>query len=164
MRSFDRLGILLTALVLLLDQATKWVVVQHMVLHQSIPIIPGFLNLTYVRNTGAAFGMFASPSPGLRSALLLLFSLVAIGLIAWIWIRDRRASGLYVSSLGLILGGALGNLLDRARLGEVVDFVDAYWGRYHWPAFNVADSAITVGVALFALHLVFQPRAASSNK
>jgi signal peptidase II len=152
------MGILAVGLIVALDQATKWIVDQGMPLHQSIPIIPGFLSLTHVRNTGAAFGMLASPSPGLRSAFLLLFSTLAIGLILWIWIRDRRAGTLHVSALAMVLGGALGNLIDRMRLGAVIDFVDVYWREYHWPAFNVADSAITVGVALLLLRLLSQPR------
>ncbi len=157
MRGPDRMGILLAAGIIALDQITKGIVTQQMALHQSVPLVPGFLSLTYVRNTGAAFGILASPSPGLRSAFLLLFSIMAIGIIVWIWARDRGADRLHVSSFALILGGALGNVIDRVRLGEVIDFVDVYWRTYHWPAFNVADSAITVGVVLLVLQLIVRP-------
>jgi signal peptidase II len=152
------MGAVMVGTIVALDQATKWLVDHGMALHQSIPVIPGFLSLTYVRNTGAAFGMLASPSPGLRSLFLLLFSGLAIGLILWLWIRERQGGALYRSALALVLGGALGNLIDRIRLGEVIDFVDVYWRNYHWPAFNVADSAITAGVALLLIHLLIQPR------
>lgn len=154
MTASDRLGVALSAAVISLDQLTKWLVAQGVGLHQSLPVIPGFVSLTHVRNTGAAFGILATPSPGLSTAILVAFSAVAIGLILWVWVRNRKAPRLFVSSLGLILGGAAGNLIDRVRLGEVVDFLDVYWGSHHWPAFNLADSAITVGVGLLIIHLL----------
>lgn len=156
MNPADRVGVALAAVVISLDQTTKWLVHHGMELHQSIQIIPGLLNLTYVRNTGAAFGLLAAPSPGLRTATLAAFSAIAIGVILWVWVRSRVAPGLFVCCLALILGGAVGNLVDRIRLGEVIDFVDVYWRSYHWPAFNAADSAITVGVGLLIIHLLFR--------
>lgn len=155
MNAADRVGIALAAAVISLDQTTKWLVHQGMDLHQSVQIIPGLLNLTYVRNTGAAFGLLASPSPGLGTVTLAAFSAVAIGIIIWVWVRNRTAPGLFVCCLALILGGAVGNLIDRIRLGEVIDFVDVYWRGHHWPAFNAADSAITIGVGLLIIHLLF---------
>ena len=156
MRGRDLFGICLTSAVIGLDQITKWIVDQEMVLHESIPVIPGFLNMTYVRNTGVAFGLLSSPDPGLRSILLLLFSLVAIAVILIFWFKSRQAHLLLIAALGMILGGAIGNLIDRFRLGEVIDFIDIYWKDLHWPAFNIADSAITIGVILLLFHLIFQ--------
>lgn len=145
----DRLGILVAAGVLLLDQLTKAAVVQHMALHESLSVIPGVFNITYVRNTGAAFGILSGQASWIRTGALVGSSLLAVGFILWIWFRNRESSWFKVVSLGMILGGALGNLLDRLRLGEVIDFLDLYWGKYHWPAFNVADSAVTVGILIF---------------
>lgn len=150
----DIVGLLAGVFVVLVDQFTKAMVSSALPLHHSVEVIPGFFSLTYVRNTGAAFGILASISRGWGSWLLLGFSVGAMILFAWLWIKDRRMPLWRGVSLGLILGGACGNLLDRARLGEVVDFLDFYIGQYHWPAFNVADSAITVGTALFALSLI----------
>ncbi len=161
MNAADRVGIVLAASVISLDQTTKWLVHQGMDLHQSTQVIPGLLNLTHVRNTGAAFGLLATPSPGLRTATLAAFSAIAIGVILWVWVRNRPAPGLFISSLALILGGAVGNLIDRIRLGEVIDFVDVHWRSYHWPAFNVADSAITIGVGLLIVHLLFHKASSS---
>ncbi|MEJ5375685.1 MAG: signal peptidase II [bacterium] len=153
------LGVLVAVTVLVLDQLTKAAVAEHMRLHESLTVIPGFLNLTYVRNTGAAFGLLATQSPGIRSLVLIASSLIAMGFIVWIWWRERVSSWCRVISLGLILGGALGNLVDRIRLGEVVDFLDIYWGKYHWPAFNVADSAVTVGILVLLPSLILSPKA-----
>ncbi len=152
--SRESLGLLLAAGVLVLDQVTKAMVVQHMSLHESIPVIPGFFNLTYVRNTGAAFGILSSHTPGIRSVVLVLSSLLAMGFIVWIWFREKNPSWSLVIPMGMILGGALGNLLDRVRLGEVIDFLDFYWGKYHWPAFNVADSAVSLGILVFLPYLL----------
>jgi signal peptidase II len=151
----DLISIFITLSVIGLDQITKWVVEQKMTLHQSIPIIPGLMNLTYVRNTGVAFGLFSSPDSGLRSILLFLLSLVAIAVIVLFWVKSRHAHLALSGALALILGGALGNLLDRLRQGEVIDFIDVYWKDLHWPAFNVADSAITLGVIFLLIHLVY---------
>jgi signal peptidase II len=160
----DLFGICVTVAVIGLDQMTKWLVDHEMALHQSIAIVPHLLNLTYVRNTGVAFGLFSSPDPGLRALLLLVFSLVAIGVILLFWFKSRRGHLVLIGALALILGGALGNLIDRFRLGEVIDFIDVYWKDLHWPAFNVADSAITLGVILLLIHLIFQADTSSPDK
>ncbi len=119
-----------------------------MVLHQTIPIIDGFFNLTYVRNTGAAFGIFAGSAEIFRRPFLILVSIIAIGFIFVMLKRlPEKGTGL-ITALAFILGGAAGNLIDRIVYGEVIDFLDFYWGSYHWPAFNLADSFITVGVAI----------------
>ena len=145
------LAVLVAALVLVADQASKLVVERAMVLHETIDLLP-FFALTYVRNTGAAFGVLAAAPPGIR---LPLFFVVTIAAVAALFSLVRRTPadqrGL-VGALGAVLGGALGNLVCRLRYGEVIDFLDLHWGALHWPAFNVADSAITVGVAVVLLH------------
>ena len=145
---------LLSGGVLVLDQATKVLVDKTMALHQSIEIIPNFADLTYLRNTGAAFGFLAGARSSLRIVFFALISSVAIGCIVYL-IRGLRPQrkGLLVS-LSLILGGAIGNLIDRLRLGEVIDFIDLHWYDIHWPAFNVADSAISIGVVLLFIQML----------
>ena len=141
----DRAWVLLIALaVLVADQVTKLMVVASIDEYASIPIIDGFLTLTHVRNSGAAFGLFAGAPAGPVRVGLIIVSVLAVVLI-WAYAREGWHERRIVAAFGLILGGALGNLIDRLRLGEVVDFIDVYWGQYHWPSFNVADSAITVG-------------------
>jgi signal peptidase II len=156
MRRTDVVGIVLVLLMVALDQCTKQLVESALALHESVPVVDSFFRLTYVRNTGAAFGLFSSAAPSLASVALTLFSLAAIVILTFLWIRARRASALYIAAIALILGGAVGNLVDRLLRGEVIDFIDLYWDGYHWPAFNLADSAITVGVFLFIIQMVFQ--------
>ncbi len=141
--------------IVVLDQVTKLLVMRTMHLHESIPVISGFVNLTYIRNPGAAFGIFATTNSTFRLIFFVGASIFALGLLWTIFCRmppEDLWGRLTVSS---IFGGAIGNLIDRLRYGEVVDFLDLYVGGYHWPAFNVADSAISVGVVslliLFAL-------------
>ena len=146
--------IALLALILLLDQGTKLLVDHTIPLHRSIPVIEGWVDLTHVRNTGAAFGLLAGQRRALGSYVLLVFSLVAIVFVIWLLRRlSETDTGLMVS-LTFVLGGALGNLVDRVYHGEVIDFVDVYWNGYHWPTFNVADSFITIGAALCLWHLM----------
>ena len=156
MNRIRNLDIAIAVVIIGIDQWTKWLVVKGMGLYDSISLIPGFLNITHVRNTGAAFGMFASSKPGLMALMLLAFTAIAIGVVVWLWIQNRAKGGIFGYALAFIFAGATGNLIDRIRLGEVIDFVDVYWGRSHWPAFNVADSAITVGVGILLIHLLFQ--------
>jgi len=140
--------------ILVLDQLTKFIVDRMMPLHHSIPIIDGLFNFTYVRNTGAAFGIFAGSHEAFRLPFLILVSVVAIGFVCVMLKRlGERESGL-ITALSFILGGALGNLIDRVLYGEVIDFLDFYWSRYHWPAFNLADSFITVGVTITLYYLI----------
>jgi signal peptidase II len=119
-----------------------------MQLHQSIAIVDNFVHLTYLRNTGAAFGFLAGDRSVPRMAIFILISLIAIGCIVYLLKNLRPGRNTATFSLSLILGGAIGNLIDRLRLGEVIDFIDLHWHRLHWPAFNIADSAITIGVIL----------------
>ena len=146
--------VVIAALVVVLDQFTKMLVDRLMNLHESRLLVDGILRLTYVQNRGAAFGILSEADLPYQSLLFAVVSLAALGAIAAYAWRLPARSRLPQTALALIMGGALGNLLDRARLGYVIDFVDAYWGVHHWPAFNVADSAITVGVVLLALHLM----------
>lgn len=141
----DRTWVLsVAAAVLVVDQITKLLVRTNIAEYSTRPIIEGFLSLTHVRNTGAAFGLFASASPGPVRAMLVVVSVLAVVLI-WTYAREGWHDRSVVLAFGLILGGALGNLFDRLYLREVVDFIDVYWGAYHWPSFNVADMAITTG-------------------
>jgi signal peptidase II len=145
----------LVALVVLCDQASKWWVVSRFSLYESVPVLPGYFNLTYLTNTGAAFGFLAGQPALWRHVFFVTIVLVALCVILFLYQRLRRDSFFYELSLALIAGGALGNLIDRVRLGSVVDFLDFYIGRHHWPAFNAADSAITVGVAIFLVYSLF---------
>ena len=135
-------------LIIALDQLTKMIVDRTMRLHASIPIIDGIFSLTYVRNTGAAFGLFSRSHQAFRLPFLILVSVVAIGFILVMLRRLRDEETGMITALAFILGGALGNLIDRLLHGEVIDFLDFYWSNYHWPAFNLADSFITVGVTI----------------
>lgn len=147
---------ILTVAIVLLDQGTKLLVDRSMPLYRSIPIIDGFFSLTHIRNTGAAFGFLAGQQGGVGSYVLMVFSLLAIGFIIVLLKRlPGNELGLIVS-LTFILAGALGNFADRLVYGEVIDFVDVYWRSYHWPAFNVADSFISIGVVMSVLILMVQ--------
>ena len=142
------------ALVLVLDQVTKLVALERLTPGLPVSVIDGVFSLTLVMNPGLAFGMLASTPKGWRwvVAALSLGALAVLAVLARRLLPDGRWSTRL--GIGLIFGGALGNLIDRARFGTVVDFLDFYWGHYHWPAFNVADSAITVGVGLLALSML----------
>lgn len=140
--------------ILVLDQSSKVIVDRTLPLHYSIPVIENLFNVTYIRNTGAAFGIFAGNNLPLRRPLLILFSLVAIGFVGVLLIRLRQKEKTLLLALTSILGGAIGNLIDRLIYGEVIDFLDFYWYRYHWPAFNFADSFITMGVLVTLYRLL----------
>lgn len=143
--------------IVLLDQLTKLWVAASMRLHESIPVIPDLFSLTYVRNTGAAFSMFAGHDASYRVPFFIVVSLIALGVIASL-IRSTPASQkASLAGCAFVLGGAIGNLIDRIAYGEVIDFLDVYWGDWHWPAFNVADSFITTGVILLLVRGVFSP-------
>lgn len=141
-----------------LDQASKAYIMQTMRLHESIPLIPTFFSLTYIRNPGAAFGILASSSTGFRLLFFALTSLFALVLLGTIFFRLRQDDWMGQISIAAILGGAVGNLLDRVRLGEVIDFLDFYVNGYHWPAFNVADAAISVGVFFLILRFALEKK------
>lgn len=144
----------IAVLVVVLDQATKALVRARLPLHESVTVIPGFFDLTHVRNTGAAFGMLNSVDFEYKVLVMVFVAVIALGAVASYALTlppDQRMARL---GLALILGGAVGNLIDRATAGFVVDFVDVYWRGVHFWAFNVADSAITVGVVLMLLDVL----------
>jgi len=144
--------------ILFVDQWTKHAVQQRLVLYQKVEVIQGFFNLVHVRNTGGAFGIFGGEKGGLSSWLFVIVSLVAIGSILFLFFRLKEDEKTLSLSLSLVVSGAIGNLIDRLRYGEVVDFLDFYLFSYHWPAFNIADSAICVGIGLMALELLIRDR------
>lgn len=140
-------------LVVTLDQLTKSYVTSRMLLHESFAVVDGFLNLTYIRNPGAAFGFLSHASPVLRFVFFTAITVLAIGLIFYYVTKSEKAEPRLLFALALIFGGAIGNLIDRLRFGEVVDFIDAYFRTYHWPAFNLADSAISLGAFFILLEM-----------
>jgi signal peptidase II len=153
------MGFYLIALAIVLtDQVTKAIVVRTMRLGQSIPIVPGYFDLTFVLNPGAAFSLLATLPERIRSPFFILISIAAAILIVVYRTRHLVGHRLANVSLGLILGGAVGNLIDRIRYGVVVDFLDAHVHQYHWPVFNVADSAISVGVTLLLIEMLLEWR------
>ncbi len=141
---------------LLLDQATKVYVDRSMQLFDSIPVVTNFFNITYVRNRGAAFSFLSEAS--WRLPFFIGISLVASIAILVAFHKLRNDQKLAQASLAMIFSGAMGNLIDRVRLGEVIDFLDAHWYRHHWPAFNVADSLICVGVFLLAVDMLLEDK------
>lgn len=146
--------LVLMAAIVLLDQVTKAIVVRSLALHEYVPLVDGLLSLSHVRNRGAAFGLLSDWDVPYQSLLLSVLSLCALVAIVLYFLRLPPAARLPRVALALVLGGAAGNLLDRARLGYVVDFVHAYWRQHQWPDFNVADSAITIGVTLLVLDIL----------
>lgn len=138
-------------IIVLIDQITKFYIASNFELYQSIEIIRGFFNITYIRNSGVAFGMFSNLK---GSFIQIVFIAIYIIAIISIIILYRETHGYSHIALSLILSGAIGNLIDRIFRGEVVDFMDFHWQNYHWPAFNVADSCITVGVGLLMITML----------
>ncbi len=136
-----------------LDQISKIIVDRTLPLHHSIPVIENFFSLTHIRNTGAAFGIFAGSAAHFRLPFLLIVSVLAIGFLLMMLRRLPPTEKSLLTFMTFILGGAIGNFIDRVAYGEVIDFFDFYWHRYHWPAFNFADSFITVGVIMTVLRL-----------
>ena len=138
--------------VILIDQWTKLSVLSHFDYGESLLVIQNYFSLTYVRNTGAAFGFLASANPGFRVPFFLIVPLIAMVVLGFLY-RDLPKNARWrAMALGLVSGGAIGNLIDRASLGYVVDFLDWHWKTdYYFPAFNIADSAICIGVAILLL-------------
>lgn len=149
--------------VVIVDQLTKLWIMSNFALYEQQNIIPGLFDLVYVTNTGAAFGFLAGSKSWLRQAFFVGVAIVALGVIVAAYGQLKKQGRLFVYALGLIAGGAIGNLVDRLRFGSVVDFLDFYLGSHHWPAFNAADSAITVGVGLFLLGTLLQHRKEKSE-
>ncbi len=144
--------------VLLLDQLSKLAIIHALQVHSSVMIIKGFFNLVHIRNRGMAFGIMNRPDLDLPFFVLVAATIGAVVLLLVWFFTLKRTAGRTILGLSLILGGAIGNLIDRIRFREVIDFLDFYVGPYHWPAFNVADSAITVGTFLVAISLIFHQK------
>ena len=149
MRRFLTAGI-----VLLLDQAAKAIVVARFSAYTVVPVIPGLFRLVRVENRGMAFGLFGDSSTDVGFALLTLVSGATLAFVAFLLWKNQPSSALGGTGLSFILGGAAGNVLDRLVRGKVIDFLDFYIGRHHWPAFNLADSAIVIGAGLLLLYLL----------
>jgi signal peptidase II len=149
-----RIEVIVAVTVVILDQITKAMVRPSLALHESREVIPGFLDLTRVHNTGAAFGMLNSVEFPFKTVVLSLIALIALGGVAWYAATVPMGDRLARLGIAGVLGGAIGNLIDRARSGYVLDFVDAYWGDWHFWAFNIADAAITIGVVFMILDIL----------
>jgi signal peptidase II len=151
----------LAAIILVADQITKWWALRGLRFGAPVPIIDGLFSLTLVMNPGLAFGMLGGVPESFRWAVGVL-SVGAVVVLALLAARLLVGGGIWTRvALGLIFGGAAGNLIDRVRFGAVVDYLDFYWRGYHWPAFNVADSAITVGVTVLAIRMLMDAPAKS---
>ncbi|MGE4343616.1 MAG: signal peptidase II [Geoalkalibacter sp.] len=162
MSSKLRILLITAAIIMALDQATKLYIDHSFRLYESVTVIENLFNITYVRNQGAAFGILSESA--YRIPFFITVSLVAAVGILWYLSRLGADKKKAVFALSLIFAGALGNLIDRIRFGEVIDFLDVHWHQYHWPAFNMADSAITVGVALLLIDIWREERQQKNTK
>ncbi len=149
---------LLVLVLLIVDQITKALVFKKIAFLSSQSIIPGFFNLTHIHNRGAIFGFFSQSDSQLLHIVLLLATLVALALVVYYFFTTPPAEKLAKISLSLILAGALGNLIDRVFRGYVIDFLDLYIKKWHWPSFNVADSCVTIGAFLLVFIVFFKRR------
>jgi signal peptidase II len=152
----------LTGGVIVLDQLTKLAIVNHFQLYERVAVLP-VLDITRLHNTGAAFSMLAGASGWQRWLFTLLALAVGVAIVAWLGRLKARSQWLLACSLSLILAGALGNLIDRLRLGHVIDFIHAHWGDAYFAAFNVADASITVGAGLLLLDALLESRRARAH-
>jgi len=152
------LATLIIVLVVAADQMSKTWIMARFAMFESWEVIPGLFNLTYLTNRGAAFGFLNGDYGAWRHAFFVGVALVAMVMMVFLLRQMRDEGRRFVVAIALIFGGAVGNLIDRLRLGAVVDFLDFYWAGHHWPAFNLADSAITVGVGLFLIAHLLQLR------
>lgn len=149
--------------IVILDRLAKHAVEHKIPLHDGIQIIPGFFRITHLENRGAAFGLFADSPSQWKIGMLVLFSVIALAVVATLLWKNSHSLSPTGIGLSLILGGAIGNLWDRLAAGHVTDFLLFYMGRYQWPAFNVADSAIVVGATLLVFEIVFSKNPAEEN-
>ncbi len=139
--------------ILIFDQTSKRFVSSAFQLYESKEIIPDFFHITFIHNKGAAFGFLSGSSSPLVRIFFISITLVVSTVLLWLFYKTPPENLFFLTGLSLLLGGALGNFIDRLLLGKVVDFLDFHWYEYHWPAFNVADSAITIGVFLFLIDI-----------
>lgn len=144
------------AAIVVLDQITKAAIVKNFILHEARPVIEGFFNLVYVMNPGAAFGFLAGASETFRYLFFIGITVLVIVLIIYYIAESKSQNMLFIISMTLIFAGAVGNLIDRIRYGAVVDFLDFYIRTSHWPAFNVADSSISLGAVLMIWGMITQ--------
>lgn len=150
------------AAVLVLDRLTKWIIETRVSFLDTLRVIPGFFDIVHTENRGAAFSLFNDSPSEWRTLLLAAFALIAVAVVGWILWRAERLDGVTLAGFTLILGGAMGNVFDRIVWGRVTDFLDFYVGGYHWPAFNVADSAIVIGSGLLLVE-VLRPKRQAAN-
>ncbi|MCM2283921.1 MAG: signal peptidase II [Desulfobacula sp.] len=147
--------VLVSGSVIIVDQVTKHILKINLALHDHIVVLNNFFNITHVLNPGGAFGFFAGKSPEIRKFIFLFLSSLVALFVLWFY-RKCAETHIFLSyGLALIFGGAIGNLIDRFLYGKVVDFLDFYIGSAHWPAFNIADSAISVGMGILIGHILF---------
>ncbi len=139
---------------ILIDQYTKFMVSLHIPLNYSINVVAGFFNLTHIRNSGVAFGIFSEQNSELKPYLLIFVSIIAIIAILVIFHQRDREKKMVQTGLVLVFSGAIGNLIDRVLHKEVIDFIDIFFENQHWPAFNIADACITIGVVLLAADML----------
>ncbi len=146
---------IIVAIIFTSDQITKEIVTESLPLHTGIQVT-AFFDLVHVRNSGVAFGMMSNDASAFQRTLFIFLSIGAIFAITWIIYSSIAIELGLLGGYSLFFGGALGNLIDRIRYGQVIDFLDVHWGNLHWPAFNVADSALCLGAGLFLIHLIFK--------
>jgi signal peptidase II len=154
LNKYTKLAII-AGLIVIIDQITKAAILHFLPLHESVPVISGFFSLTHIHNQGGAFGFLADQSSVVRGIVFLLISGLAICLIFYFYAKTPKTHHFLTTGFAFVLGGATGNMIDRIRFGKVVDFLDFFIKELHWPAFNVADSAITTGMTIFVIHLLF---------
>jgi signal peptidase II len=142
--------------ILSVDQWTKYSIQKRLPLHHTVSVVKGFFNLTHVRNPGGAFGILGGEGGRLSSSLFVLVSLIAIGIIIFFFFKTREDEEILSLAFSMVLSGAIGNLIDRFRIGEVIDFFDFQISSFHWPAFNIADSAITIGIGLILVEIFYR--------
>ena len=147
--------LIIAGLVLMIDQATKLIIYHGLPLYGEIDVVPGFFSIVHYHNPGGAFGILAKGENGIRHIFFLVISILALGLVFYFYRSTPKTHQFLSTAFALIFGGAVGNMVDRLRLGQVIDFLDVYVNGWHWPAFNVADSAISVGIGIFIFHLLF---------
>ena len=158
-----RYHLLIAILIVAVDRFTKWLVAARIPLHDSIIVVPGFFHLTHVQNRGAAFGLWSDSPSEWKVTMLIMFSLAALMVVVALLWKNSHAMSTTAAGLALILGGALGNLWDRLVMGRVVDFLDFSVSGYHWPAFNLADSAIVIGALLLVGEILFSKGAEAAE-
>jgi signal peptidase II len=144
--------------VIIIDQASKYAIQHMMAVYDYIEVIPGLFSLTYIQNPGAAFGLFGKTTEAVRSVFLIGISFLALTVLFFMYARLTEKNLLIHVSIGMIIGGAVGNLIDRIRFHWVIDFLDFYWQGHHWPTFNLADAAITIGTIILMLKVLLPKR------